>query len=109
MEIPRGSVIVSRCSLKYIKDQTSCERGKSERVCKGEKVLLPLIFLKKKKERGVLTSVMGVFYFETTLWLRRPTQLIRGLQEEETRKKTNDLILILKQNFLMTKKLLLES
>lgn len=31
MEIPRGSVIVSRCSLKYIKDQTSCEGGKRER------------------------------------------------------------------------------
>lgn len=38
MEIPRGSVIVSRCSLKYIKDQTSCEGGESEKEQKREDV-----------------------------------------------------------------------
>lgn len=32
MEIPRGSVIVSRCSLKYIKDQMSCARRDGEKV-----------------------------------------------------------------------------
>lgn len=42
-------MIVSRCSLKYIKDQTSCEEGKSERgIERGEDVFTVEKFLKMK-------------------------------------------------------------
>lgn len=71
MEIPRGSVIVSRCSLKYIKDQTSCERGKSEIECKGGKVLPFFFFIslkwKTKKKWGFDMSSGSVLFWNKAL------------------------------------------
>lgn len=61
-------MIVSRCSLKYIKDQTSCERGrKGERERERESKrgrILPL-YLKFRDFQGIWASAVGAFNSET--------------------------------------------
>lgn len=59
-------MIVSRCSLKYIKDQTSCERGrKGERERESERGRILPLYLKFRDFQGIWASAVGAFNSET--------------------------------------------